>query len=119
MMKELLIAISGIVLFLVGMIRLSSSIRRLVDARVKEWIKYAVDRPLYGLVTGILSAVAFQSSSASVALTIGLVSAGVISFYSSLAIVLGADLGTTLTVQFVVWRFTDFSPFFVSIGGLL
>ena len=118
-MKELLIAVSGIVLFLIGMIRLSSSIRRLVDARVKELIKYAVDRPLYGLVTGICSAVAFQSSSASVALTIGLVSAGLISFYSSLAIVLGADIGTTLTVQFVVWHFTDFSPFFVSIGGLL
>ncbi len=118
-MKELLIAVSGIILFLVGMIRLSSSIRRLVDARVKELIKYAVERPLYGLVTGIFSAIAFQSSSASVALTIGLVSAGLISFYSSLAIVLGADIGTTLTVQFVVWRFTDFSPFFVSIGGLL
>jgi len=118
-MRELLIAVSGVILFLVGMIRLSSSVRRLIDARVKEFIKYAVDKPLYGLVTGILSAAAFQSSSASIALTIGLVSAGVISFYSSLAIVLGADIGTTLTVQFVVWRFTDFSPFFVSIGGLL
>lgn len=118
-MKELLIAVSGIILFLVGMIRLSSSVRRMMNARIKEYIKYAVEKPLYGLVTGICSAVVFQSSSASVALTIGLVSAGLISFYSSLAIVLGADIGTTLTVQFVIWRFTDFSPFFISIGGLL
>lgn len=118
-MKEALIAISGIILFLVGMIRLSSGVRRLINTRIKEWIKYAVDKPLYGLVTGVVSTVAFQSSSASIALTIGLVSAGLISFYSSLAILLGADIGTTLTVQFVVWRFTDFSPFFISIGGLL
>lgn len=118
-MKELLIAVSGIILFLVGMVRLSSTVRRLIDARIKEFIKYAVEKPLYGLVTGVFSAVVFQSSSASIALTIGLVSAGLISFYSSLAIVLGADIGTTLTVQFVIWRFTDFSPFFISIGGLL
>ena len=105
-------AASGIILFLVGMIRLSSGIRRMMNARIKELVRYAVDRPLYGLVTGIVSAVVFQSSSASTALTIGLVSAGLISFYSSLAIILGADIGTTLTVQFVVWRFTEFFPFF-------
>ena len=118
-MKEVLIAVSGVVLFLVGMIRLSSAVRHRINARIKEYVKYAVERPLYGLVTGVVSSIVFQSSSASTVLTIGLVSAGLISFYSSLAIVLGADIGTTLTVQFVVWRFTDFSPFFISIGGLL
>jgi phosphate:Na+ symporter len=118
-MKEVLIATSGIILFLVGMIRLSSTVRRMMNARIKELVKYAVEKPFYGLVTGIVSAIVFQSSSASIALTIGLVSAGLISFYSSLAIILGADIGTTLIVQFVIWRFTEFSPFFVSIGGLL
>ena len=118
-MKELLIATSGIILFLVGMIRLSSAVRHMMNTRIKELVKYAVERPLYGLVTGIVTAIVFQSSSATTALTIGMVSAGLISFYSSLAIILGADIGTTLTVQFVIWRFTEFSPFFVSIGGLL
>jgi phosphate:Na+ symporter len=37
----------------------------------------------------------------------------------SLAIILGADIGTTLTVQFVIWKFTDISPYIISIGGLL
>ncbi|MEE9912426.1 MAG: Na/Pi cotransporter family protein [Deltaproteobacteria bacterium] len=118
-MKELLIVSSGIILFLVGMIRLSSAVRHMMNARIKELVKYAVEKPLYGLVTGVVSAIVFQSSSASTALTIGLVSAGLISFYSSLAIILGADIGTTLTVQFVIWRFTEFSPFFIVIGGLL
>jgi phosphate:Na+ symporter len=118
-MKEALIAAGGIIFFLVGMIRLSAAVRRMMDARIKELVKYAVEKPLYGLITGIVSAIVFQSSSASTALTIGLVSAGLISFYSSLAIILGADIGTTLTVQFVIWRFTEFSPFFISIGGLL
>lgn len=117
--KEILIVISGVILFLIGMINLSSAVRKLIDVRIKEYIKYAVGRPFYGLLTGIFSTIIFQSSSASTALTIGLVSAGLISFSNSLAIILGADIGTTLTVQFVIWRFTEISPAIISIGGLL
>ena len=117
--QELLIIISGIVLFLIGMVNLASAVRKVMDVRIKEYIKYAVEKPLYGLLTGVISTIIFQSSSASTALTVGLVSAGLISFYSSLAIILGTDIGTTLTVQFVVWHFTEISPVFISIGGLL
>jgi len=118
-MKEILIAISGIILFLIGMTRLSTVVGSLINSRIKEYVKYAVDKPVWGLFTGIFSTIIFQSSSASTALTIGMVSAGLISFYSSLAIILGADIGTTLTVQFVIWRFTEISPLFISLGGLL
>ena len=118
-MKEIIIAISGIILFLIGMTRLSSVVGTLINSRIKEYVKYAVDKPVYGLFTGAISTIIFQSSSASTALTVGMVSAGLISFYSSLAIILGADIGTTLTVQFVIWRFTEISPLFISIGGIL
>jgi phosphate:Na+ symporter len=118
-MKEIIIVISGVILFLIGMINLSSAVRKLIDVRIKEYIKYAVEKPLYGLLTGVISTIIFQSSSASTALTVGLVSAGLISFYSSQAIILGTDIGTTLTVQFVVWHFTEISPLLISIGGLL
>ena len=112
-------AISGIILFLIGMVHLSSAVQKLINVRIKEYIRYAVEKPLYGLFTGAISTIIFQSSSATTALTVGLVSAGLISFYSSLAIILGADIGTTLTVQFVIWRFTEISPLFISLGGLL
>ncbi|PKN71543.1 MAG: hypothetical protein CVU54_00540 [Deltaproteobacteria bacterium HGW-Deltaproteobacteria-12] len=118
-MKEILIAISGIILFLIGMVRLSLTAREVINVRIKQYIKYSVEKPLYGLLIGAVSTVFFQSSSASIALTIGLVSAGLVSFYSSLAIILGADIGTTLTVQLVIWRFTEISPIFISLGGLL
>jgi len=117
--KEILIVTSGIILFLIGMVNLSSAVRKLIDVRIKEYIKYAVGKPLKGLITGIVSTMIFQSSSASTALTIGLVSAGLISFSNSLAIILGADIGTTLTVQLIIWRFTEISPLIISIGGLL
>ena len=118
-MKEIIIAISGIILFLIGMVHLSSAVQKLINVRIKEYIRYAIAKPFYGLFIGAISTIIFQSSSASTALTVGLVSAGLISFYSSLAIILGADIGTTLTVQFVIWRFTEISPVFIALGGLL
>jgi len=118
-MREVIIVISGIILFLIGMVNLSSAVQKLINVRIIQYIRYAVEKPLYGLFTGAISTIIFQSSSATTALTVGLVSAGLISFYSSLAIILGADIGTTLTVQFVIWRFTEISPLFISLGGLL
>ncbi|HDQ03699.1 MAG TPA: Na/Pi cotransporter family protein [Deltaproteobacteria bacterium] len=118
-MQEFIIAVSGIILFLIGILRLSSSVQNLINVRIRQYVKYIVEKPLYGFFTGVLTTIMFQSSSASTALTIGLVSAGLISFSNSLAIILGTDIGTTLTVQFVIWRFTEISPLIITLGGLL
>ena len=94
---------TGLILFMVGLVRLSRQTQRLFTARIRRYLKYAVQRPFYGFITGIAATVLFQSSSTITALTVGMVSAGLISFYHSLGIVLGADIGTTFTVQLVVW----------------
>ena len=67
-MKEIIIAISGIILFLIGMTRLSNVVGALINSRIKEYVKYAVDKPFYGLFTGAIATIIFQSSSASTAL---------------------------------------------------
>jgi phosphate:Na+ symporter len=48
-----------------------------------------------------------------------MVSAGLMTFYHSLGLILGADIGTVLTVQLVVWKITDISPLIVVSGGIL
>jgi len=117
MLTDILTLSVGLVLFLFGMMKLSDSMQELFTARIRGYIRYAVNRPVYGLLTGMLTTMLFQSSSATTVLTIGMVSAGLISFYSSLGMILGADIGTTLTVQLVVWKFTALSPVFVILGG--
>ena len=107
-------------LFLFGMLRLSEEVQRYFSgARLRGYFKFAVERPIFGLLTGITATILFQSSTATSVLVVGMVSAGLMSFYRSLGIILGADIGTTLTVQLVVWKITDISPFFVIIGGML
>ncbi|MDD5476138.1 MAG: Na/Pi cotransporter family protein [Syntrophales bacterium] len=119
-MFNILTAATGLALFLFAMVRLTETVRRAVTStRIRELFRYAVRTPLWGLVTGIVITVLFQSSSATTVLAVGLVSAGLISFFHSLGVILGADIGTTLTVQLVVWRVTDLSPLLVIFGALL
>jgi phosphate:Na+ symporter len=118
-MKSILTLITGLILFFFGTIKLTTAVQLLFSARIRDYIKYSVKTPLYGLLTGIITTILFQSSSATTVLTIGVVSAGLITFYHSLGLILGADIGTTLTVQLVVWKFTDLSPFVIILGGLL
>lgn len=119
MLAAILTISVGLVLFLFGMMKLSESMQGLFTARIRGYIRYAVKRPIYGLLTGVITTILFQSSSATTLLTIGMVSAGLISFYSSLGLILGADIGTTFTVQLVVWKLTALSPVFVIIGGII
>ncbi len=119
MVKGILLLATGIVLFLFGMMKLSAKMQSLFTSRIRAYIKYAVRKPFYGLLTGIVSTITLQSSSATTVLTIGMVGAGLISFYHSLGMILGADIGTTLTVQLVVWKVTDLSPLFIILGGTL
>ncbi len=118
MTQEFLLFFTSIALFLFAMVGLNTRMQRLLSVRVREYIKYSVRRPIYGLLTGIFGTIAFQSSSATTLLTVGMVSAGVISFNHSLGIILGADIGTTLTVQLVAWKITAISPVFILISGM-
>lgn len=118
MLREVMLFGVGLTLFLYGMVRLKAEIQLLLTARMRSFIQYAAATRLSGFTTGIVSTVLFQSSSTTTALIVGLVSAGLITFYDSLAIVLGADIGTTLTVQLVVWKITEVSPVFVIAGGI-
>ena len=119
MIKGILTLTTGIALFLFGMLQLNAVIQRLFTVRFRRLVKYSVRKPVYGMLTGIAATILFQSSSATSVLIIGMVSAGLITFYHSLGIILGADIGTTLTVQLVVWKFTDLAPLFIIVGGCL
>lgn len=89
-----------------------------LSGRIRQSILFAVRRPAYGLATGTIATILFQSSSATTSLTVGMVSAGLISFYHSLGVILGADIGTTLTAQLVVWKVTEASPLLL-LGGIM
>jgi phosphate:Na+ symporter len=119
MLREGSLFVAALFIFLFAIAKLSSEVQKLFTGRVRQYIRYAVRTPWSGLATGILSTVLFQSSSATTALIVGMVSAGLLSLNHGLAMVLGTDIGTTLTVQLVVWKVTALFPVCIVGGGLL
>ncbi|MCX7856607.1 MAG: Na/Pi cotransporter family protein [Deltaproteobacteria bacterium] len=109
----------GTVLFLFSIFRLNSVIQLSIANRIKDSLKFAVKNKLNGLIFGIGITVFFQSSSATTVMIVSMVSAGLVTLSESLPIILGADIGTTLIAQLVVWKFTDFSPFVLILGLIL
>lgn len=116
MIQHIFLFLAGLALFLLGMVKLSEQMQRVFSSRIREYIRISVRKPFYGLIMGLVTTIFFQSSSAATLLTMGLVSAGLVSFYHSLGIILGADIGTTLTIQLVVWKVTDISPILLICG---
>ncbi|MCE2525994.1 MAG: Na/Pi symporter [Actinomycetia bacterium] len=85
-----------IYVFLVGVSSLESGIK-LLGADIQESLFSSVSNPLAGLFVGILGTVLVQSSSASTSVIVGLVASGVLGFEYAIPMVMGANIGTTVT----------------------
>jgi len=119
MFSQILLIVTGLFLFLFGMIKLSAGMQRIFSVRIRQYIKYLVKKPLSGIGIGAVATAIFQSSSATTVLIIGMVSAGLINFFNSLGLILGAGIGTTITAQLVAFKITTIAPIFIIIGILI
>ena len=119
-MKLLLIGeiVGGVVLFLVGMQWMSSALRAAAGDRLRGWLRAATASRWRGLALGT-SAGALAHSTAATVMTVGFVHAGLLSLGSSLPVLFGANFGTTLSMQLVSLRLTDYALLAVALGGIL
>jgi phosphate:Na+ symporter len=112
-------AISAIVLFLYGLQAFTREIQAVGGDKLRNWLGRLTRTPLRGVLLGALATAIVQSSSAVVALAISLVDSGILTFLSSLGVVLGANIGTTSTAWLVSMRLTDIGPFFIVLGTII
>jgi len=114
---ELLFAIvPGLILFLYGIENFSKEIINSVGERFRETLgKLTKDRWRGAAFGGLLTAI-IQSSAATTIIAVSLVNVGTISFAASLGVIIGANIGTTLTAQLVAFKLTSFGPVFILIG---
>lgn len=106
-------------LMLFAIQKFSSQLDKLAGHRLKEWSRKATDTPLKGFFTGAIATSLFQSSSATTVLTVGLVHAGVITFYQSLGLIFGANVGTTISTQLIAFKIGYLAPVIMLVGFLL
>jgi phosphate:Na+ symporter len=108
--------IGGTGLLLFGLRTLSDNLDYLAGARFRSFLGWATKNRLFGMGTGALIASLLQSSSAATLLLIGLARAGIVSLNQSIVLILGSDIGTTLTVQLIAFKIFDYALLFIG-GG--
>ncbi|MDE2734242.1 MAG: Na/Pi symporter [Gemmatimonadota bacterium] len=111
--------VTAIILFVFGLENFSAEIEQISGERFRRFLTRATKIPAIGVLIGALVTAVIQSSSATSVIAVSLVNAGVLSFKSSVGIVFGANIGTTITAQLVAFKLTAFAPVFIIIGFLL
>ncbi len=87
----------GLAFFLFGMHIMSSSLEKTAGGKLERSLKKVTSNPLLSLFFGMVLTVAMQSSSATTVMLVGLVSSGIMQFGQTVYVILGANVGTTLT----------------------
>ena len=111
--------VTAIILFVFGLENFSAEIEQISGEKFRKFLARATKIPAIGVLIGALVTAVIQSSSATSVIAVGLVNAGVLSFKSSVGIVFGANIGTTITAQLVAFKLTAFAPVFIIIGFAL
>ena len=127
---QILRMIGGLVLLIYGMNLLSGNLKKIAGEKFEEILKKATNNIFKGLLTGILITVALQSSTATTVLVVGFVNAGILSLRGCIPIIMGANIGTTITTQILRLASLDgsflsvlspstFAPIFLILGLVL
>ncbi len=115
--------IGGLGLFFLGMKMMSESLRKVAGNRLRNTLEILTKRPILGLLIGTLVTMLVQSSSATTVMTVGFVNAGLLTLRQAISIVLGANIGTTLTAWlvsfFALFKITNYALPAVGIGFFL
>lgn len=119
-MTEIVLSIiAGLVLFLFAVHNLSGTIKDVVGSRANQWIIRFTSNTFSSLVVGILITALLDSSSAVIIITIVLVNSGILNLRQAMGIVLGANIGTTISSQIIAMDVGKYSPILLLTGFIL
>ncbi len=118
-MLEIIISLSGgLGLFLFGMNTMSSGIENVAGARLRSIIERLAQNKFMGLITGLIFTALIQSSSASTVMAVSFVNSGLMTLSQASGIILGANIGTTVTALIVAIKLSAVAPIFVFVGAV-
>ncbi|MBE9582773.1 MAG: Na/Pi cotransporter family protein [Proteobacteria bacterium] len=109
----------GLGLFLFGLHLMSDSLQKVVGGRMKRVLATLTKRPVYGLLLGTGVTAIIQSSSATTVMVVGFINAGVMDFVQSVGVILGANIGTTVTTQIVALKLDQWALPAIGLGMTL
>ena len=108
----------GLGLFLYGMEMMSEGIEKAAGAKLRSIVEMFTKNKFFGLIVGIIFTGLVQSSSACTVMVVSFVNSGLMSLYQAVGVILGANIGTTITSQLVSINLSEIAPIFVFGGAL-
>jgi len=106
----------GLAFFLYGMEKMSDGMKHTAGNKMRNIIGALTKNRVTALFVGAFVTMVIQSSSATTVMLVSFVQAGLMSFVQSTGVILGADIGTTITAQLIAFKFTDYALLMLAIG---
>ncbi|MEE8481228.1 MAG: Na/Pi cotransporter family protein [Desulfobacterales bacterium] len=112
--------LGGLSLFLYGMERMSDALKNVAGEKMKEVLAMLSNNRIMGMITGAIVTAVIQSSSVTTVMLVGFVTAGLMSLSQTIGIIMGSNIGTTITAQIVAFKVTKLALLLVAVGfGML
>ena len=111
--------LGGLALFLFGMDQMAGALKIIAGNRMKAVLARLTTSRFTGVFAGAFVTSIIQSSSVTTVLVVGFISAGLMTLPQSIGVILGADIGTTITTQIVAFKVTKYALALVSVGFVL
>ena len=118
-MGILFLVVGGLAMFLYGIRLMSDGLQMIAGDRLRRILEKGTRTPLRGVLTGIIVTCLIQSSSGTSVIAVGLVNAKLLTLKQAIGIIMGANIGTTLTAYLIGISLTDYALPIIFVGVLL
>ena len=106
----------GLSLFLYGMDKMSDGLKKVAGSQMRNILATLTQNRIVALVVGAFVTMVIQSSSATTVMLVSFVQAELMTYAQSIGIILGANIGTTVTAQLVAFKLTDYALLMITAG---
>ncbi len=106
----------GLAFFLYGIEKMSDGMKKTAGNKMRSLLAALTRNRIIALVVGAFVTMVIQSSSATTVMLVSFVQAGLMSFAQSLGVILGSDIGTTITAQLIAFKLTDYALLMIAVG---
>ncbi len=108
--------LGGLALFLFGMEQLGDALKAVAGDRMRTILAKLTTNRITGALTGAFVTAVIQSSSVTTVLVVGFITAGLMSMSQSIGVIMGANIGTTITAQIIAFKITKYALLMIFAG---
>ena len=111
--------LGGVGLFLYGMTIMSTGLKNACGEKLRTILEYATKNKIISVLVGVAVTMLIQSSSATDVMVIGFVNSGLMNLSQAIGVIMGANIGTTITAQITAFNISAYAPVILFAGAIM